>query len=110
MLRLHLPLRLGSYDDAGMVTDARDQELFTLGQNEDTRTLTDPDQAALILLMLNTHRALQDALAGLLGGMPCPTPGQHKQGLIALAQSLGASTFGNDAQFALDAYYKERHA
>jgi hypothetical protein len=89
-----------------MVTDARGSELFTLGQNEDT--MTPSPGAHEILLMLNTHRALQDALAGLLGGMPCPTPGQHKQGLIALAQSLGASTFGNDAQFALDAYYKAK--
>lgn len=88
-----------------MVTDARGSELFTLGQNEDTRTLTDPDQAALVLRMLNTHRTLQDALAGLLQGMPCPTPGQHEQGLTALAQSLGAPTRAVDA---LDAYYRDR--
>lgn len=42
---LKLPLRVGTYDDAGMISDATGAELFSVGQNEDTREMNENQKA-----------------------------------------------------------------
>lgn len=39
-MKLNTPVRSGSYDDAGMISDAQGNELFSVGQNEDTHEMT----------------------------------------------------------------------
>lgn len=57
------PLRIGSYDDAGMVVDADGTGLFTVGHHEATRDMTSAQEALAneIVEKINTYELLVDS-------------------------------------------------
>lgn len=64
-MKIKTPVSIGSYDDAGMIIDADGNELFTVGQNEDNRTMSpaQADLAAELCMRINTFPYLQESNA-----------------------------------------------
>ena len=59
-MKIKTPVTVGTYDDAGMICDADGSELFSVGQNEDTREMF-PNQAELaeeVMNCINSYSAL----------------------------------------------------
>ena len=55
------PVTVGTYDDAGMICDADGNELFSVGQNEDTHEMF-AKQAALasyVMTSINSYGAME---------------------------------------------------
>jgi hypothetical protein len=59
------PVKLGTYDDAGMIVDADGNELFSVGQNEDTHTLSEQQRllAEDVIYKINQFQLLGDSRA-----------------------------------------------
>ena len=59
-MKIKTPVTVGTYDDAGMICDADGNELFSVGQNEDTHEMF-PNQAKLaeeVMTCINSYGAL----------------------------------------------------